>query len=442
MGRLRTWIERAFQAPRRCDLGGAVRRRKLAFECCESRLALSAATGTPDHALALGNVALNDALGGQLIFLDGAQYSGRYDLNFNVPAGADRLFSAIPLSPEGGVIGLDSIAANDTLILNSFDPASTAIDAAFSDGGHATSLATTSFNADVQTRASFQFDGVDSGSSWHFFKPGAWSDRITGNGTNINLGGTGLHTGSDVQLDDTKLADAGGVRVITPPQQAPSEGGAIDLAAMLAPESLLGSRTEVRLVASRTSLHRSPSPLAAEAAPLRQSMPIESLRARAVVVNVALAEDVDAKASDDEPATPLADALEGQAPAAARHRDAIPPTAGAANHRAPRAHHAIATDAAEQAAAERASTPAATASESAEAPAVAPSADAVGAAAYDAAFGELASDAPSADLAVGQAFSAARERKALGLAAAIVIGAGPLVRRARRAKPTTMVEQK
>lgn len=440
MGRLRTWIDLAFRPPRCRDASGAVRRRKLAFECCESRLALSAAAGAPDDALAPGSAALDDALGGQLISIDGARLSGRYDLQLSLPAGADRLYSAIPVSPEGGVIGLDSLAASGTFSLNGFDAASNAVDAAFSDGDYATSLATTSFNADVQTRASYQFDG--GGASWHFFKPGSLSDSITVNGTHINLGGTGFHAEPEV-----KMGDAGGVRAITPPQRAPSEGGAIDLAAMLAPESLLGSRTEGRLIASRTSQHHSPSPLAAETAPLRQSTPIESLRARAVVVNVALieneavVENVDAKAKDVDPAPPLADAFEGQVPAVARHHDAMAPTAETAARRAPRGHRATATDAAEQAATERASTPAAAAGESAEAP-VAPSADTVSAAAYDAAFGNLGDDDASGALTADQAFATTRQREALGLAAAaIVFGAGPWVRRARRAKPAPTVEQ-
>jgi hypothetical protein len=122
MGRFHTWIDLAFRAPHRSDAGAAARRRKLAFECCESRLALSAATAALDDAIAIDNSAMINVLTWQSLVDSGSQLASRYDLKSNFPVDPEQLEAVIPSSPEGGVIGLDAIATSGTIFLRSTRP--------------------------------------------------------------------------------------------------------------------------------------------------------------------------------------------------------------------------------------------------------------------------------------------------------------------------------
>jgi hypothetical protein len=235
------------------------------------------------------------------------------------------------------------------------------------------------------------------------------------------------------------------IRIDVPSSTPQVEGGAIELAAMLGPNGPLAATSNAALASVRPAASTPTVSFAAAS---------ESLRARAVVYNVSLTDDSGGASHDDEtlvaPARDrrAAEGSIGDKPAGDQAQTIAPrPLARPAMRDDSRAAPAEADQAA---VAPRPTTEAANQGE-----ASAPNAETAAStrpAAYDAAFGDWdaafgdwldaqpmrSTDEPDE---IGLSFAATRQHTLVGLAVAAALGAGPVLRRARRPKQSGLVEQ-
>jgi hypothetical protein len=230
------------------------------------------------------------------------------------------------------------------------------------------------------------------------------------------------------------------IRIVLPPQQSEGEGGAIDLAALLGPSSLLAAGSNAALASARPGA----TPTHAASGETASYVASENLRARAVVYNVAL---IDEAAGSPSLASP-SEKVQAAAPAGAAHEKASPtrrpvsPRGEAVERRATKNKSEATPNDAEQAALEAdVAKPVEAAPRTGDA-SEAPAADET--ARLDAAFGswdnELASlESKERDGALSLAST--RERTLVGLAVAAAIGAPAVIRRTRRPKSNPAPEQ-
>jgi hypothetical protein len=453
MGRFDAWINRTLisRGARRCEEFGRARRRTLAFEQCESRIALSATQAAYSFW----------TVDGVLMTQLWSQTPGAGDwpaVTF-APVDGSKIASAKSAiqvqnaSAEGGSI---TLGMTSDLTLTSYRSTQLVIGNAFSDFDGAVEAMT--------PRTAGQVGGLTH--DFYSFNPG-------GSDTGILVGPVGnFHSsmgpdspGSDstgitgeLYLDsplDAGLAFSTSpvLRITIPAGRGNSEGGAIDLTAMAGPTNVFGARSLGNAELADAGARKVAGALTRAAAPARDAQPIEGLRARAVVYEVADARELGGigRTLDESPA-------DGQ-------RDPRGSTQGSeSDRRSPhddaaavrRAQHAESIETEDQTAAvdgalsAEAKSPAeefAVDSGASREHTVTNSTGAGVAAAHDAALADWNDRADrTADLtardadAAGLTFAASRRQKA-GVAFALVVGVGPLVRRARRSKSHPNVDQ-
>jgi hypothetical protein len=370
MGCWQNWIDRAGHLRGRGRAAAApARRRVLAFEECEPRLALATAAGAA-------------------------------------------------IGAEGGLINLDFAAGDSVFVRNNGSLSQTIAHAAF-DGDGLTMTGGQSF-----------LNGAGGATS-----DIAWQLLNSGHVHNIDLGpafdgslqivGPVRYLGAAVPSGESDV-----LRIDMPAQLDDSEGGSINLTAVLQPSGLLPLQRGAELAVAQSESQQT-TPLGAAAEPATIS-PTESLRARAVVFRVAQTE-----------APSIADEL--LASLTERGDDEFAPTAGA-NPESPEVGRlaeasvtrpglptgdALPHDAAWLASAAGELDVAVSSDSRSDVGAVPASAPE---AAVDAALAawddELAP--PSTESDAGLVFTATRERSIVALAVAAVVGAAPVVRRFRR----------
>jgi hypothetical protein len=444
MGRFETWIDRVTNARRRRRTGdgGSARRRPLRFEQYESRLALSAAVQT------------------DLIAADSLQTSGQVlqtlweatpgsahwgDVTFSaptaiVPAGNAAWFSLRSaqtisdsfMAEHGGLIGLDSMPSSLSMVSQR---ATLALNGGVSRGEFRLDDYILSADSliDMDGTSGIAIDATQSSFD------SSWSEGVK---PPLDFGGDGLSSagagGNASGTDDANvtLIESPVLRITAPLPNANEEGGSIDVTAMVAPRALFASQhatalatSGVRTGTSALSKAETPSQLTRVAA-----ADADEMRARAVVYEVSLAREVSDESLDKTragrtPATPNVPS----APATVPQTDepTVAPATADANGE-------IAADDVTPKAAEG---DAATSQQTSglEQHRAASRAALDTAAARDAAlarFGDELSERPATDFE-----TASSRNQTLGLALAVVVGAGPLVRRMRRSKGTRLAEQ-
>jgi hypothetical protein len=336
---------------------------------------------------------------------------------------------------HGGLIGLDSIHIRSNLS----QQATFAFDRGLDRGE--VRLDDYILNAD----ALVDFDGAGSiviGATQNSFES-SWSEGVkppfggsgvsTGGGDGLNSAG-GSASGTDES--NVTLIESPVLRITAPMPNANDEGGSIDVTAMVAPRALFAAQHATALA---TSGIRAGSRASSDVETASQRTRIatadsDELRARAVVYEVSLARDVSEESleetraertptSTDTPSAPMAPPQGNEPSAAPPIRDANGEIA--ADVAAPKAADGDAvtlhqTSDLEQHRAEHHAALAATA-------------------VRDAAlsrFGDDSSDRPATDLE-----TTSSRNQTLGMALAAVVGAGPLLKRMRRARATKIVEQ-
>lgn len=296
MVRMKTWIDRLSRARRRqCGAREvAAPRRRLMFEHCESRLALSAAM---QAALPYGSDAIAASELATRLWMrvpdtqdwvqvsfgsvanSGAESSIRVELNFN-PVPVQTSLS------EGGSISVDSDAVGIWQNTLTLQLSNWAVRAAFQDYG--ASAGQTVESSLVLNRGELHVNigkGILDSAGFDFTD--GWADGPT---TYDDLLG---ETDASPTVDPGPSAPSSPILRITAPITLPSaEGGTIDLTAMAGPTKLFNDPPASQLVARSEGV-----PAAAGRTALRTSSSIESLRARAVVYEVGLERDRDSKAT-------------------------------------------------------------------------------------------------------------------------------------------------
>jgi hypothetical protein len=324
------------------------------------------------------------------------------------------------IGAEGGLIGLDLVAGDTATFTAPAGLAQTITQEAFDRA------------SPPITGGQFFFDGdgdVAADVIWHL--------RNRGEVRTIDFGpaldGSLPIMGPERYLAAATSGESEVLRIDVPAELSDSEGGAINLTAVLQPSGLLQQQGGAELAVAEGESPQPATPIGGASAPAA-TLPIESLRARAVVFRVAQAE---------APSTG-ADAL--LASLAERAGDELAPAAAGGSESLDGAPLADATVARPQRQAgdglqDVASWLAAAASalsvrEIAEAPSDADVAQAEppSEAAVDAALAAWDDDlAPaSAEANAGLVFTVTRERSIVALAVAGVVGAAPVVRRFRR----------
>lgn len=460
MGRFKTWIDRARHSRpgRRRAAGTTARRRSLAFEQFESRLALSATTQpvyeievsdflTRDELLARFDLTSfqrwNDGLAAsRLQWVQGD--GGMVELVLFSPRATGRTLS-LPLAgePAGAEGGLIAFGSNAQFQLNSGlqSLAMNSADAPFA--GQVQGMLRNAFQPrpSGDTLSEYFLSDFDAGGTAAFDQ-----HNLT---NNIEVGPTSppLELGSFDNFGDSfDAVDSQGPQAsVSPPATPPpvlritisnslarAEGGVIDLTAMAGPTSLTARDSHAHIASGGTT---PTGRLASAAESARAALPVESMRARAVVFEVA--SSADANEADLEDALRRLREQSGRpvdAPAGAGDRDSASNDVA----RQERLLESIESDADGQAASSDAS--ATTAADGA-------------AGDRDSARQQRSAEALDEALAVmlderddrpgqhdGGAFSPTGPQKA-GLALAVALGAAPLVKRARRAKTGSTMEQ-
>ncbi len=445
MGRLRTWIDRVRTAQTRRSGKACVlsRRRLLAFEQVESRIVMSAAV---QSAWAAGDQVLSD---GALL----------QDLWVATPGASQ--WGEVTFSPAPSELSGD---AARTISLSAFGFGRTPMvreGVAAGDGGLIEFSPMVSQNVAAQFRLNVTpwitqaaFNRGNTNVEETFGDPLSMS---VGNSTGLDLGGlissndavapNGVgEVGTDDQLFgdpalDSSLGAASEpaspatespmLRITSPLSINDSEGGTIDLTAMVAPKAAFTAEVASRVATDWDSSAGDSLRLVSTASTrktlARADAGEDGLRARAVVLDVALSQDSDRDGSEatqadrlPAPQTPA----KPSAPGRRLERDAT--------HSAPVRAAAIAPGDApvETAPSDRVSadgTPAAEGDSQNRA------------AAHDAAIGELETVATSR-LAAGIDATSTRQQT-VGLALALVAGATPLIKRARRRRSTRLPQE-
>jgi hypothetical protein len=446
MGRFETWIDRVTNARRRRrsgDVGGA-RRRPLRFEQFESRLALSAAVQTDladaDTLQTSGQVlqTLWEATPGT------AQWG---DVTFSTPkefgtADAAVWFSirAAQANPRsfmiehGGLIEFNSVLSS-SILMN--QQATRAFNGGVSRNEFQLDDYILNLNADSRGNADstsgILIDPTPSGfdSSW---SEGAQPPLDFGGDGLSSAGAGGSASGTDEA--NVTLIESPVLRITAPLPNANEEGGAIDVTAMVAPRALFAAQNATALATN--GVLTGAIALSGTATPSQRTRiaaaDADEMRARAVVYEVSLAreasdESLDKTRAERAPATPDVPSAPTTVPQA--DEPTVAPTTADANGE-------IAVDDAMPKVAEGDSATAQQTSGLEEHRADEHVALAT-AAARDAAlarFGDESSELPAADLE-----TASSRNQTLGMALAMIVGAGPLVRRLRRSKATRVAEQ-
>ncbi len=459
MGRLNHWMERAARACRRrgrTARSATSRRRPLAFERYEPRIALSAATQT-DWTDAYGqpvmiwrsydgiqsgvHVFAVDELGQSVVnydlddlititpSIDFSQWLDSYSgvvSPWNSPLLSQHALNA-PAIGEGGLIGLDAYVDSDVSAdLTLYGSSLSLIDNAFD--GDAAGGAVSSFLTFFKTAR--QFVGTSGGeglavANWQVVPDSAFNS-LDAAGTQETF----ATTGSD---------DRGGfLRIVIVAPKSDDEGGSIDLAAMLGPINSAAPGASVQLAAAT----RTPAGVVPATYAVAEG---DSLRARAVVYNVALVDESAAIAADRATVLhPSAGAHDGDQPLGVERTGRIraaAPRPEPAERRATRVDPAQTPVGAEQASVDRRvdATPA-----DVEQSRAAPAADETAktsAPVYDAAFGVWDDELAELDAKAAIPLASTRERTLVGLAAAAVVGAPILARRTRRSKGAALIEK-
>jgi hypothetical protein len=393
MGRFRTWFDRTGRSARRrrATISSTWRRRSLAFEQCEPRLALSAAT---DAAWVLdSNLPI--------------EWSLRPDLEirpaFVVYSGSLRV----------------TLEDNSSL----------------AEGGAILFLNAASLRSKWVLQNAFDADGV----TWRLGGSPELDGALDFGGASFDLAEPGHQT----------LGESSIMPIPPPAQESDSDGGAIDLTAILAPTSSWNSSSPWSLASAGRSVEAPPSP-ATQALPApRPVSPLEGLRGRAIVYEVALIEEaprllaernVDdwAHASADLPQlSPWGAAFDSHAPPwrTASARDAaVVDESLAADAAAP---GSVKTSEAIDAAASHRPASESVSDGSAKAPRPSAHQEAASDSSStkrDAVLTEWTDDAeaPTSEPAAPNVLAASRHRWAAGLVAALVMGARPLSRFMRR----------
>ncbi len=456
MGRFRTWIDRARQSRpgRRRAAGTTVRRRSLAFEQFESRLALSAAT-QPVYEIDVSNLATRDELLARFDltsttrWTDGLATSrwqwvqsdgGLVELVVFSPRAGGTLSPPLgggPAGTEGGLIAFGSRAQfqlNAGLQSSAMDRA----EAPFA--GQVQGMLRNAFQPSPagDMASEFFLNDFDAAGTMEMDRPRPSSAFDSGPAA------PSLELSSLESFGDAKN-DSGPAGSVTPATAAPpvlritipaglvrSEGGVIDLTATAGPTSLTPRDSQAHMAATGAA---PAARLASAAASARAELPVESIRARAVVFEVA--SSADASEADIEEALRRlreqgnrwgeADANAGDHDAArgdaARSARLLSSTAGDADATTAFGD-ALAPPSAGSARGDRDSAPAQRGAEARD----------------EALAGLLDERGDHAGQDDGFAFAPTGPQKA-GLALAIAIGAGPLVRRARRARASATIEQ-
>jgi hypothetical protein len=454
MGRFRTWIDRARQSRpgRRRAAGTTVRRRSLAFEQFESRLALSAATQTLVE-IDASNLISRDQL--ESGFMSWRQWQrGAADSSmFRVVPLDDGEMVELVYSPNWQDFSLKRPVAVADLEGGSITLASGPA-FAFDFGLQAmtSDRASEPFAGQVQAMLQSAFQPRQGGDalSEYFLSDfdaggsGALDQHNLTNAIDLGPAAPPLELGGIDNFGDAfdAVESQGPQASVSPPSASPpvlritisnslarAEGGVIDLTAMAGPTSLTSQHSHAHIASGGTA---PTGRLASADASARAAMPVESMRARAVVFEVA--SSVNANEADLENALRRVREQRGRS-ADAPKRAGDHDSAGSDVARQLRVLQSIGDNANGQAASSDASTTTAADGDRDSAR------QQRSAEAFDEALAELLDerdDRPGQD--DGGAFSPTAPQKA-GLALAVAIGAAPLVKRARRARPGATIEQ-
>lgn len=444
MGRLFKWIDRLSPSRTRVRRQGSrtiAVRRPLGFEQYESRLALSAAA---QSALTLDGESF--AAADMLQYLwsrapgatDWGQVSFASVRTLTTPGSEDvrqiefkinpvLLESGSEPSVEGGLIIFDSAITDYAIQMSSDGVSQSLVQAAFNANGQVQRFTSSAF-------APGTTDGVTAPLVWNLYNAGASPALDLDSTTYTDLLGQtpdGPKVEGELHVDSSPV-----LRITVPLQPSESEGGTIDLTAMAGPTSLFmaSPSASVAVRGAERSANAFPE-MQASNRPVSAS-PIENLRARAVVYEVSITRDSERETpADVEPIERVPPPSDPPAPHAAAQ--------SLQSSRAPHTHERGATLMPVVAESEATlSTP------PANSPAPVTSSDETikpsGDAARDAALSTWSDppllDAEDGDADDGAALAQSREQR-IGLAVALIAGATPLIKRARRVKPPTAVEQ-
>lgn len=442
MGRLQTWIDRVGRSrrgSRRTD-GRLARRRPLGFERCESRLALSAASPAEDLIVESDDFAqiLTEWWGRTPGAAEWAQFSFgamRHAFTLHGEQSVDFTINRITFPTlrdnvaEGGLITFAEFgegALRDMIVNRQSNAVVDAAFGRFNGSLQLTDATATLAGADlgpITQGLAISPGHVDSAPTWDFAStdvPDLLGETEASHPSAMVEGGAISHTPPIL-------------RITAPLDPARNEGGRIDLTAMAGPTSL-DRQSSLAAVASQAATPR----VAARAADdLPAAASSQSLRARAVVYEVAYERDAERSSAPQEIGATLDDdARRGpEEESASPVRDAVP-----------LARHADDAPAVEPTAANplqvgqdrgALSTPAG--------PQASDSAQRNAARERDAALAAWGDDRDGDstlydDAEAGVALTDARERN-VGLAIALAATAAPLARRYRRSKQAHAAER-
>jgi hypothetical protein len=438
MGRLHSWIERLRRQPRPLRRGDrpAARRRALGFERYESRLALSAATAV-DFA-ADGDLSSSPQLLDRLWMSDVGP-SDWVEVSFapiSLPSQAvttlkmssiAALTSGNALVTEGGLIGFQfqdnawrqTIDSNQSTLMTraAFDQVGGTLNLAVDDGGI---FLPSGGELPTPTVPDLNY-GADSPDPFNT-DPTNHSDLFGDSGESeaeVTLGSHGTKSGQPI------------LRITAPLVTPETEGGRIDVTAMAGPVNLFHTPPDANFDSSLAGTPSAAQPLANRKESPKQ-LPLENLRARAVVYEVALErDDAPAVGERHDPSAQGKPKPPGQAAATPAHEESTP----VAKQPAADAADAVATTG-EGSTTEQSTSAIESANDSVS----------VVSAARDAALAALDDEAPASDDAstapeAGLALADARSQR-IGLALALAVGGIPLVRRYRGHKATPASERR
>lgn len=439
MGRVRNWMDRMSGRRRDAPHREVPRaRRRLTFERCEPRLTLSAASPAAIDEAPTNTTILFDVVGLQQLTLQTFD-AASIDWQQAVPRSQmtpfvlrDGLRASLN-AQGGGIVDLQSLSLNMTAgeavatdgtpTLSLLEATQSVIQAAF-DGSHLDSP-----NGPATFNSNSQFATLETSFGNFSFQPNLlpdWNALIPRDS----------HDGLSSQEPTNLYGDGGDlesemIRIDAPQQKQDSEGGTIELTAMLGPQPTLSATAPLRLAGTR-GLEGNFTATSSPATSQRPFAASEGLRARAVVVNVALVRE--ATAVDDSAAL---------SPRARGELNVGPAPVEAAEHARSRAARnpieraaqipGVDAPAAAQRTAEATADEAGPAAVQAAQPADGETASAERRAAHDAALGDWAAPVAERDDEVGVSVAVSHDRRFLGAAVALVV-AGPVVRRARRGR--------
>jgi hypothetical protein len=441
MGRIRNWMDRMSgrraAAPRR-EVHRA--RRRLAFERCEPRLTLSAAAPTAIDDSAADSLILFDVLDMQTVAFqtDGLQTFDSVGWEQAQPQGRQTTFvfrdslRASLNAQGGGVVDLNALPLNavmtdGTPTFSLLETTQSIVRAAFADDGVGSRAGAPTLNAGTHLATletsfgdfSYQPNLLP---DWNTFIPRDNDDGLSAQEP-TNLYGDGGDLESEM------------IRIDAPRQE--SEGGTIELTAMLGPQPTLSASAPLRLAATRGLEGNANSSMSSAVMSQRQLTPTEGLRARAVVVNVALVRDA-AGIDDAASLSPrLTDPASGEQSPAVGNRNAAPQRTRNASGQAAQDFNVPAPDAALQAGEAAADEAAPAAAAQAVQPDDGDTAATDRRAARDAALGDWAAAPVERDREDAVTVAGTHDRRYLGAAVALVAGVGPVIRRARRGRGAT-----